>query len=303
MLPVADLIEICFASTLDPDGREYLRHLRWASRDTHYLSWLQSAAERLASPLFGFVWEEDQHVVGNLSLIPMYRQGRILYLIANVAVHPDYRRRGIGHQLTEFALDYLRERGIHSAWLQVRDDNPTAVHLYQSLGFVEQARRSTWYADVHVAIPRLPLLNPIRVERRRTHDWQKQMRWLQKVYPSEVIWNLPLNIAHFRPDPWHRILSWLRGEPQEHWVALKEGNASGVISWEPARSLSDSLWLAAPREADPQVIEALLIHARNALIYRNKPLSVNYPAGQSEEAFYRSGFRHHQTLIWMEATI
>ena len=66
-------------------------------------------------------------IVGNLSLIPFVRRGHVVYLIANVAVHPDYRRRGIARQLTQTALDYLRQRGVSSAWLQVRDDNPVGL--------------------------------------------------------------------------------------------------------------------------------------------------------------------------------
>src|SRR5512140_1249571 len=98
LLAVADLIEVCFATTLDEDGREYLRHLRSAARDASYLTLLQRAAERIASPLMGFVWEENNRVVGNLSLIPINRRGQSTFLIANVAVHPDYRGRGIGRQ-------------------------------------------------------------------------------------------------------------------------------------------------------------------------------------------------------------
>ncbi len=139
LLAVADLIEVCFSSTLDEDGRDYLRHLRWAARDFNYLSWLQGAAERIAAPLYGFVWEENGRIVGNLSLIPFVRRGHFVYLIANVAVHPDYRRNGIAHQLTQTALDYVRRRGVSSVWLQVRDDNPVAYHLYLSLGFIERS--------------------------------------------------------------------------------------------------------------------------------------------------------------------
>ncbi|RPJ49686.1 MAG: GNAT family N-acetyltransferase, partial [Chloroflexi bacterium] len=104
LLAVADLIELCFANTLDEDGREYLRQLRWTARDMNYLSWLQGAAERISTPLYGFVWEENGQIIGNLSLIPLNRGGRLVYLIANVAVHPDHRRRGIGRLLTQEAL-------------------------------------------------------------------------------------------------------------------------------------------------------------------------------------------------------
>lgn len=295
---VADLIEICFAATLDEDGREYLRHLRWAARDDHYLSWLQNAAERLASPLYGFVWEEDGKIVGNLSLIPLYRRGKLIYLIANVAVHPAYRQRGMGRALTQTALDHLRERGIDTAWLQVRDDNPVAHNLYLSLGFVERARRTTWQSSPMTWLDRR-LPEGVTIHHRRQQDWDRQRAWLREIYPPEVSWNLPLNYARINPGVWNQFMCWLRGESQEHWAARLGSAPIGYASWEPMRASSDALWMAVDPQHENEAIEALLLHARTALVGRGRALSVNYPAGRASAAFMRAAFTNHQTLIWM----
>lgn len=58
----------------------------------------------------GFVWEENGQIIGNLSLIPSTKGGRRVVVIANVAVHPDHRRRGIAHELTQRALQTLRQQ-------------------------------------------------------------------------------------------------------------------------------------------------------------------------------------------------
>jgi ribosomal protein S18 acetylase RimI-like enzyme len=42
--------------------------------------------------------------------------------------------------LVESAIDLILRRGGHTAYLFVREDNPSAVHLYRSLGFVELDR-------------------------------------------------------------------------------------------------------------------------------------------------------------------
>jgi GNAT superfamily N-acetyltransferase len=303
LLAVADLIEICFANTLDDDGREYLRNLRWTARDLNYINWLQGAAERISAPLYGFVWEENGLVVGNLSLIPLYRRGKIVYLIANVAVHPDYRRRGIGRQLTQAAIDHLRERGLETAWLQVRDDNPAAYHLYQSLGFVERARRTTWLSASTPSLQVRTLPEGVSVQPRHVQDWRLQSTWLRQVYPPEVAWNLPLSYTRLSPNPWRRLLFWLRGENQQHWAAYRGGKPIGFLSWEPLRSSSDVLWLASTEPYEDQAIQALLPIAREALASRVRPLSINYPAGRGSEAFLRAGFSHHQTLIWMTVSL
>ena len=302
LLAIADLIELCFASTLDADGREYLRSLRWAARDAQYLSWLQGAAERLATPLYGFVWEEHGRIIGNLSLIPMYRGGRLIYLIANVAVHPQSRQRGIGHQLTQRALEYLRQRGVHSAWLQVRDDNPVAYRLYRSTGFVERARRTTWQSkDEHAVLPEL--MDGLMIGARRGEDWELQLRWLEQIYPPEVAWNLPLNTLRLTPGLLNRLMQLFSNEGQQHWAARRGQKLLGLATWTATKSATDSLWLATMEEYENDVIQPLLAHARLALAKRGRALSVNYPAGRAGAAFERAGFSAHQTLVWMEAML
>ncbi len=86
-------------------------------------------------------------------------------------------------------------------------------------------------------------------------------------------------------------------------MACKNGEAIGFVSWEPMRSSSDALWLAAPPEHEEEAILALLPYARAALAGRRRPLSVNYPAGRANAAFLQAGFMHHQTLVWMTASL
>ena len=90
---VADLIEQCFSATMDEDGQSYLQQMRSAGRDTSFLQWATSAS---SVPLSGIVWEENGKIVGNVSLVVHNYKSRKITLIANVATHPDYRRRGIG---------------------------------------------------------------------------------------------------------------------------------------------------------------------------------------------------------------
>jgi ribosomal protein S18 acetylase RimI-like enzyme len=303
LLAVADLIEICFSSTLDDDGRMYLNHLRWAARDFNYLSWLQGAAERIASPLYGFVWEENGRIVGNLSLIPFYRQGKVYYLIANVAVHPDFRQRGIGRQLTQTAVEHLRERKVDMAWLQVREDNPVAHHLYQSLGFTDRAYRTHWLANA--SPPPSNLMPPpgVRVQSRRAAEWSQHLKWLQQAYPPEVAWNLSINFSRLSPSPLQSLWRFFNNEMMTHWTAHIAGQPAGYLSWEPARTASDALWLAAGKPEAEDAVQALLLHARERLSVRRRSLSANYPAGWVVDAFGRAGFVNQYTLVWMSIAI
>jgi GNAT superfamily N-acetyltransferase len=142
LLAIADLVELCFYDTLDPEGRSYLRNMRESARSAQWMGWADSLADQAPIPPAGLVWEEDGRLIGNLSLIPITCQGRRCYLIANVAVHPEQRGRGIGRMLTAVALDYIRNRKAPAAWLQVRDDNRPPSHLSKT--GLSQARHRTY---------------------------------------------------------------------------------------------------------------------------------------------------------------
>lgn len=295
---IADLIEICFGDQMDPDGREYIRHLRRAARDSGYLRWIRGAHERVSLPLHGYVWVEGRRIIGNLTLIPFMVGWSWYYLIANVAVHPDFRRRGIGRALTVRALEHIREHGASNAWLQVRDDNPSAIELYRSLGMVEMARRTTWQS---ISTPPQAVMNTeILVRYRAAHDWPQQKEWLLRTYPPEVAWNLPIEPAAYNPSFARQVWNFLNNQEYRHWSAEdRQGRLQGVITWQPSRHYADNIWLALRDDAAPMAITALLGHVRNNFFGR-RPLLLNLPAGLDEIPFWEAGFEQHNTLIWME---
>ena len=55
--------------------------------------------------------------------------------IQNVAVLPEYRRRGIGRALVLSALQGFRRAGVKRVTLEATTDNVSAVNLYQRIGF------------------------------------------------------------------------------------------------------------------------------------------------------------------------
>ena len=65
----------------------------------------------------------------------------------NVAVRPDYRRRGIGEQLVNALVEQLKGLDSHSLTLEVRVSNAPAIALYQKLGFEIAGRRRNYYRN------------------------------------------------------------------------------------------------------------------------------------------------------------
>ncbi|MBI5682628.1 MAG: ribosomal protein S18-alanine N-acetyltransferase [Deltaproteobacteria bacterium] len=67
--------------------------------------------------------------------------------ILNIAVHPDYRRKGIGKRLIKFIMDFLLNKSTRAVYLEVRDSNTAAQKLYRGFGFREIGIRKGYYSD------------------------------------------------------------------------------------------------------------------------------------------------------------
>jgi GNAT superfamily N-acetyltransferase len=298
---VADLVEQCFSDTLDPDGQRYLGQMRAAANNPAYLRWAGAAAERVSLPLSGYVWEEDNQIVGNLNLIPFYPPGRRLYLIANVAVRPDHRRRGIARSLTARAMEHARRKGSEAVWLHVRAENTGAVQLYRSLGFQERARRSTWHSTADLVSPPEPSetsLPRLTFRQRLPAHWPQQQAWLQETYPPELAWHLSINFTALRPGFLGGLYRFFTDNHIRQWSLLRGDRLLGALAYQPALSFADSLWLACSPEEEDLAVGYLLSYARRRLSPR-RPLSLDYPAGRAVGAITDSGFSIHQTLMWM----
>ena len=64
-----------------------------------------------------------------------------------LAVHPDYRRRGLGQLMLWGLLWAARERQLSRATLEVNANNQAARSLYEQFGFREAGRRRGYYSN------------------------------------------------------------------------------------------------------------------------------------------------------------
>jgi len=307
---VADLIELCFADTMDADGQWYVEDMRRRSQRRGFLHWMRRAAESTSLPLTGFVWEENGRMVGNVSLVPFRQKQGTIFMIANVATHPDYRRRGIARALMQRAMNLARQRRARAIWLHVRADNPAAIALYRELGFEERARRTTWRARGGVPAFSLPPqywiepLTPRLFKGRGEGNWAEQQAWWRRVYPDELAWYRHWNFSLLQPGLWNWFYLFFVEVYALQWGAFRVGAAGkrleAVLAWLSFGRGGESLWAAPAPGSSPEALTGLLIQARRVLS-PHLTLWLDYPAGEGVEAIEAAGFSPQRTLLWMRA--
>ena len=62
----------------------------------------------------------------------------------NIAIVPSHQGNGLGKLLLNELIDRLKEKGVQSLWLEVRESNP-ARFLYEKIGFNEVDIRKNYY--------------------------------------------------------------------------------------------------------------------------------------------------------------
>lgn len=104
--------------------------------------WSVNALTYLLSPAaLGVVCVANGRVVayGGMTLAPFEGQ------VANIAVHPDHRRKGYGAAIVEELIRRAREASCEQISLEVRASNGGAIALYEGLGFETVGRRKNFY--------------------------------------------------------------------------------------------------------------------------------------------------------------
>ncbi len=67
--------------------------------------------------------------------------------VMNLAVAPDCRKQGLGKALMQELMRRLRENGMESLSLEVRESNSSALALYTKLGFRQVGKRPRYYVN------------------------------------------------------------------------------------------------------------------------------------------------------------
>ena len=85
----------------------------------------------------------SESIIGYVGLWWIMGEGHI----TNFAVHPEYRRQGIGERLLAQLIKISKEKGIDKHTLEVRASNEAAINLYKKFEFKISGIRKEYYSD------------------------------------------------------------------------------------------------------------------------------------------------------------
>ncbi|HNM38417.1 MAG TPA: hypothetical protein PKI33_15210, partial [Anaerolineales bacterium] len=201
--------------------------------------------------------------------------------------------------LTLRAMQHAHEKKVNDIWLHVRADNPEAIHLYETLGFVERARRTAWqaYTDANTS----QVETDIAITNRYPRFWGTQLKWLSRLYPDALSWHMNWSFSSLKPGLFNWLYLMFLDMNIRQWAATRKDDLLATLSWIPT-GRGESLFAATGERSDPEALRALLTQARRDLSRSYPHISLEFPAGLFDDAIQAAGFKALRTLIWMQAT-
>lgn len=111
--------------------------------------WTPSEFELSIGDVRGWVIGDREILFGFLAVrtIELAREMELL----NLAVGPNWRRRGYASALLSTAFAECRERAFQAVFLEVRESNERAIAFYKKHGFAQSGRRPNYYRNPNEA--------------------------------------------------------------------------------------------------------------------------------------------------------
>jgi GNAT superfamily N-acetyltransferase len=157
---------------------------------------LQLVYAPLKDLMRGFVWEEDGKPVAVTNVI---RKGSTdQWIIGNVSVLPEYRRRGIARQLVEESVQYAHSRGASRIMLDVIDGNLPAQALYEKLGFEVYSGETHLNYGPHDAPAPVALSDDYTLAECSLFDWRDRFDLAQRITPEAVAKYRPVEEGSYK---------------------------------------------------------------------------------------------------------
>ncbi|CAM4011888.1 ribosomal protein S18-alanine N-acetyltransferase [Alkalicoccus chagannorensis] len=135
-----DAVTIRMMRTDDLDGVMDVEHASFSTAWTREAFYQELIKNRFAHY---FIAETTERIIGYCGLWVIHGDSHI----TNIAVHPDYRRRGVGEGLLEAVMGMAVTLAADTLSLEVRVSNEAAQKMYRKFGFENGGIRRGYYTD------------------------------------------------------------------------------------------------------------------------------------------------------------
>jgi ribosomal protein S18 acetylase RimI-like enzyme len=301
---ITRLIETGFGSVLDYSSRQMLRDVR-AVAERGERVWNLSHRIGVLQPdewAFASVWDEAGRIAGNITITRRTPE-RGGWLISNVTVHPECRRRGIARELVRHALDMIRREGGRKVYLQVDAVNDSVVRMYRGIGFVEIGGRIAWLRpreERRVTQAEGEGMSPCSFGLRKNSEWAEELALWGEISPHGAAWNTPLSERTFRPSLRKSLDRFLAGETEKHFLARCGGRVEASLSVFSRPSSWEGMLIQ--REGTQGRVEAGLLEAAWKNFYPVRSFLLETTPEASAGTLVQLGFQKRRTFIWMRYT-
>lgn len=300
-----ELLRLVFGRELDADGQMFFRNLPHG-RSSSILWRFDPVMARLVP---GFVWDVDGQLVGNVTLLPTRSSKR--FLVANVAVHPDFRRQGIARLLMRAAHDEVCKRKGREILLQVDYDNESALSLYGGLGYSVRGTMITWRSSVS----RLRDLSfssdtdrvfagITKLDHRR---WKEAYQLDLNSLIPDLHWPEALASDFYRRGLWRQLSDFVNGRFQQSWMSVDHENcmiglATIISEWGRPHQLNLRVHPSWRGQLEEPLLQQL-INGLQKLPRRN--IQIIHPADDDwvNQLLSSANFSRHRTLTHMRLAI
>lgn len=129
---LVSLLELVFANEISARGMNIREELERYKRLMPLLRIVGVFSKMFKHPMEGFVFVNNKgELIASVNASYSYNR----WIISMVATHPDYRRKGLAHELVKKVINMIEGHGGHICILEVISDNIPAYNLYKNLGF------------------------------------------------------------------------------------------------------------------------------------------------------------------------
>jgi ribosomal-protein-alanine N-acetyltransferase len=95
----------------------------------------------LTKPYFAYSLDQDSQPLGYYIGMTILDEVTLMDIVVSDA----YQGNGLGQSLLDHFMDQCKQNNIQQIWLEVRESNAVAIHLYDNAGFILVEQRVNYY--------------------------------------------------------------------------------------------------------------------------------------------------------------